>query len=761
MKIYFKNNRKLRRIFYFFPVQLFFATLKKNYSFVLLWLLFFGFITRALAAGYGVPYLFLYPEYLNNVNFLSYFILGYSCGGFIMAFNISSYIVNSFRFPFLATLERPFFTFFLNNFIIPGLFVITFISSVVYFRSIDNDSGITITFHLLGFLLGIIMFMLIVVCYFFIFEEGGLRHYSNRKNKKFVVIDYLKHSKNIPKTVSEITMHVPLAITDRTWHVETYLAKGFKLRLTRGFEHYHHTMLEKIFRKNHKTGFIFEVISVTTLLTLGLFRDKPVFMIPAGASIFLLFTVFIHLLSALNNWFRGWAFPVFILLVLFLNSSLKLKLPFFSGKAYGIDYSGIGIPYTYLNIEHLSNDTTIKHIDKANTEAILERWKKKNTTDSNSRIPPVMVIINSSGGGLRSAMWTFYTLQYMDSILHGGLFNYTEFITGSSGGMIGASYYRELYLKKLTGQIHNPDDRIYYRKISADMLNPVAFTIATNDLAFRLLTFRDGSYTYTKDRGFAFEEKLDENTDSVMMKRLGEYKEPELKAQIPMMLITATIENDGRMMLISPLGISYMTGYDNDTNLSYEPLAQSVEFSKLFASKNAENLFFTSALRMSSTFPYVTPAVTLPSSPLIDVMDAGQLDNFGTEETVKFIYSFRKWLETNTSRIVLIQIRDQYKQQTIGNNAPKSILEGLINPVNRFYKNLFPIQNYKGDRLLEYMSRWYKGKINVINFQLNNQGNDDISLSWHLTNFEKSKVEESMKEKDNANSLSELKELIK
>src|ERR1700722_16182163 len=109
MKIYFKRNQLLRRIFYFYPFQLLLMTLKENLVYIFLWLLFFGFITGAVAPKYGIPYLFLYPEYLDHVGIRAYFILGFSCGGFMVAYNISSYIVNSFRFPFLATLERMFF----------------------------------------------------------------------------------------------------------------------------------------------------------------------------------------------------------------------------------------------------------------------------------------------------------------------------------------------------------------------------------------------------------------------------------------------------------------------------------------------------------------------------------------------------------------------------------------------------------------------------------------------------------------------------
>ncbi|HSY75829.1 MAG TPA: hypothetical protein VK890_03165, partial [Bacteroidia bacterium] len=112
-------------------------------------------------------------------------------------------------------------------------------------------------------------------------------------------------------------------------------------------------------------------------------------------------------------------------------------------------------------------------------------------------------------------------------------------------------------------------------------------------------------------------------------------------------------------------------------------------------------------------------------------------------------------------RVIIIQIRDQYKQPAIRDNSPHNLIESFTFPVNRFYSNLFPVENYKEDRVLEYMSRWYKGKLNVISFQIDNTGTDDISLSWHLTDREKAQVKGSMKQPDNIKCIEDLKKLFK
>ncbi|MGP8216647.1 MAG: patatin-like phospholipase family protein [Bacteroidia bacterium] len=760
MKILFRKHQGLRRIFYFFPLQLFLVTIKENLVFVFIWSLFFGFITKVIAGKYGVPYLFLYPEYFNRVSFSSYLLLGFSCGGFIMSFNVSSYIMNSFRFPFLATLERPFFIFILNNCLIPLAFLIAFVCCEFHGRTYDHIPASTVFYHTSAFLLGVTIFLFITMTYFYLFDKNIFKVFGigPKKNPK---VSFKKEKVRLGYGMEwETASNYATIYTDRTWYVETYIGGSLNVKLARGYEHYDYKMLKRIFKQNHQTGAVFEVVAIISLLLLGVFRDNQLLMVPAAASIFLLFTIYTMLVSAIHNWLRGWTTIGVIVILLAINYVSSTHWQWFAAKAYGLDYSTPPAQYSFGAFKKLNSDHNLQQYDKNHTIGILDLWKSKNSMASNDDKPP-FIIINTSGGGIRSAMWTYYIFRYLDSAFNGNFFKRTELITGSSGGMIGAAYFRERYLEKINGQNLNPDDLKYVSDISNDLLNPVAFTIATNDLAFRFQKFKDGPYSYIKDRAFAFEEKLNANTGNVLNKRLKDYRLPEEQALIPMMLITPTIVNDGRKLIISSQGVSFMTDFDVDSTLHYDPMTQSVEFTRLFANQDAQNLRFTSALRMSATFPYITPITMLPSDPAIEAMDAGLVDNFGLEEAVKYIYSFRQWLTDNVGRIIIIQIRDQYKRPAITDNSPHDLVQSLTFPVNRFYSNLFPVENYKEDRMLEYMSRWYKGKLDVICFQIDNTGTDDISLSWHLTDKEKQQVENSIKQPDNVHSVEELKKLFR
>src|SRR6185312_1601509 len=272
MKILFKKHQKLRRALYFFPLQLMLMTIKENLVFIFLWGLFFGFITRSIAGKYGVPYLFLYPEYYNHVSFTSYFLLGFSCGGFIMAYHVASYIINSFRFPFLATLERPFFTFILNNFFIPLVFLVTYICCEFHYRSYDNTPAGTIMFHLSGFLAGVFIFMLITIAYFYLFDRNIFKVFGIGP-KKASRVRFKKEKVKLGTGMEwEALSHQNVPhYADRTWHIETYLGGNLGIRLARGSEHYDHRMLERIFKQNHQTGAVFQVIAISSLLLLGVF----------------------------------------------------------------------------------------------------------------------------------------------------------------------------------------------------------------------------------------------------------------------------------------------------------------------------------------------------------------------------------------------------------------------------------------------------------------------------------------------------------
>ncbi|MFZ9848904.1 MAG: hypothetical protein ACO3EE_12260, partial [Flavobacteriales bacterium] len=203
---------------------------------------------------------------------------------------------------------------------------------------------------------------------------------------------------------------------------------------------------------------------------------------------------------------------------------------------------------------------------------------------------------------------------------------------------------------------------------------------------------------------------------------------------------------------------SYLSPKNNIRN---NHTTDAMEFSRFFKEQDADNLRFTTALRMSATFPFIMPVAHLPSSPVIEVMDAGARDNFGLEATMKFIYTFRNWISTNTSGIVIIQIRDNEKKFHAEENPTKTFMGELMSPVGSIYSNMFRTQDMNHDQLLQYFSECFDGEIDVVDFELpTRKKGKKLSLSWHLTASEKNQITNAFKLPNNQKSLARLKLLM-
>lgn len=737
----------IRKILFFFPVQLFLVNLKRNHLLLLFWIILFSIINESFAYKYGIPYLFLAPEYLNTISFWSYMIMGFSIGGFVMTYNITGYIINSGRFQFTASLRRPFVVYSINNSLIPLTFMLYYIYKVIFYH-LENESStaMEISIYILGIIIGYTLNIFVSLTYFL------------STNKNIFTLLGIKPDQESGKPVNTLFLRDESLYNflkkREKWHVESYLNTPFKIKPAKDISHYDTEMLRSITKHNHLNASFFEILVFISYIVLGLFHENAFFIIPASASVVLFFTMVLIILSALHTWLKGWTTLAFIVLLVVINFLSKNHVFSYANMAYGLNYSTSKAEYSLkelnklrLNEEHITND-------KNNSLEILNAWK----TNTNEK-KPKLIFLNTSGGGSRAMVWTYFTLRHLDSILDDRFFKNVHLISGSSGGMIGAAYYRELYLKEQQKNIKIKNNYEYVENMGKDLLNPIAFSIATNDFFIRMKTYNDGKYIYLKDRAYAFERQLLINTNNVLDKRLSAYTAPEKAAKIPMMIFSPTIINDGRRLLISSQPISYLSNNLPKNNTLNNPIVENVEFTRLFKEQDAMNLRFTSAIRMSATFPYIMPTVTLPTNPQIEVMDAGVRDNYGALTTFKYIHTFKEWINENTSGVIIIQIRDKEKNKNISDNPLRSIAETFSTPIGSFYNNLFAMQDYNLDDMVQYLGNDIEQQVHIIDFELENE-QSRVSLSWHLTPREKNAILNAMKTKNNQQSLERLKVLM-
>ncbi|MDG2343721.1 MAG: hypothetical protein P8L23_04000 [Flavobacteriales bacterium] len=748
------KSKPITRFYYFFPFQLLLLHFKRNHVLLFFWVLLSLYITGSLGDSFGVDSLFLAPTYMGEISYLSFIIMGFSFGGFIMSFHIYSYILFAQEFKFLATLSRPFLKFCINNMIIPLLFLILFIYQIQSFLSTEElVDFVSIAGYVLSLFAGLIIFYLLSIFYFVKFNKNVYvisgkteNYYDDLGKSSLKQSNFIKKKKNAKNYLDK-----------RTWHVETYMSGLFSISLARSTKHYEKQLLEKVFSQNHINASLFELALIVSFIVIGLFRENDWLNIPAGASIFLLFTLLVMVFSVVYSWFKGWTLTLLIVGIFAFNyMSTHFHWFQFRNYAYGLNYSN-PVDYDFEKIKTISFDK--ERLKSSNKSALysLESWKNKNY--ENGKLPK-LILVNTSGGGLRAALWTVHLLHHLDSVTKNEFFNHTYLMTGASGGMIGAAYYREMMLNNILNNDSILEGNRIKNAMGTDLLNPLAFSIATTDMFMRFKKFQDGHYEYTKDRGWFFESQLVSNLNAFYDKRLNDYDSLEYNAIIPTIIFSPSLVNDGRRMLISSQPISFLTYEDSlkysNTNSSLE----NIEYSALFSNNSPMNLKMTSAIRMNATFPYILPMVVMPTSPKIEIMDAGIRDNYGLSTSLKYLQKFRFWIQNNTSGVVVVQIRDKQKVDEIKDKQSGSLISKLFTPLTNVYSNFLKIQDYNHDNLLQSIDEWYDGSFEMINFNIEQVENEEISMSWHLTSKDKTKIYEQLSNEENKKSLEKINQLL-
>uniref|UniRef100_UPI0040495514 patatin-like phospholipase family protein n=1 Tax=Fulvivirga sp. TaxID=1931237 RepID=UPI0040495514 len=759
-------TRQLRKIgqgfYYSFPIQLLINHLRRNHILLLCWVVLFAMISGNLGQYLGIPYLFLDPVYLNKVSFLSFFIVGITIAGFSIAFHIATYIIDGHRFSFIGTLPKPFTVFSINNSIIPFLFLIAYVGYIMNYQ-VKNEYLIFEELSILvsGLLAGYISMVALLFTYFW---------FTNKDIFKYVVCKLDEKLKQNIKATRANAMKKLVIAKKKQIRVDSFLNLKFTKESVDDYKGFYdkETVLQ-VFDQNHLNLVLIQAFIFIIILAMGIFKDYEAFQLPAAASATLFFTVFVMFAGAFEYWFGKWSTTAGIALLIVLNMIVKQDFSHKTYKAFGLDYTVAATPYN-LNQIIASNTPDIRKKDKQQTLKILENWRAKFPADEK----PKMVFVCVSGGGQRAALWTLNTLQNADSATNGELFKHTMLITGASGGLIGASYFREMALRKYRNQIDNLYSQEYLDRMGSDNLNAIIFSLLMNDLFVEFQQFDYAGLQYTKDRGYSFERQLSKNTNGFLDKKLKDYHDPEFNSEIPMMILAPTIINDGRKLYISPQNMSYMmnaldSGYMRDK-------INGVEFLRFFKDHGSENLRFLSGLRMSAAFPYITPNISLPSDPPLDIMDAGVTDNFGISDAVQFLFAFKDWIAQNTSGVVLVSIRDSEKDGPIERKSNLSLLDKTTMPISSIYQNFESLQDITNDNKIEFARSWFEGTIDRVDIQyvpreyiLENQSKTDslkldnvkrASLSWRLTSKEKQSLIENIKTKKNQKAIQKIKVLI-
>lgn len=747
------------KIWFSFPVQLFLLHFRKNLTLIIIWIVLLGIILQKLGVTLGIPFLFLDPEYLHEVSWLSFSLMGIGFAILTMAFHMTTYIMDAKQFSFLALVNKPFIHYCINNFIIPLVFYLVYIIGFISFQ-LDNDldSEWEVLYLFLGFLAGSLISYTLTFGYFSLTNKDFFILFADTLDKRLRKVKLTRN--NLLSQYKELK--------NSSVRVDTYIDIRLKaVKVRPDLSRFEGQKLLQVFDQNQLNLFFIQVFLILFVLFLGFFKEQPILQLPAAMSVTLLLAILVMIVGAVNFWLRQWAIIAVIGFILTVNYFSNFDFLNRPHEAYGLNYDVDPSPYNLKRLDSLLHRDTLAK-DMSNTMKILDNWKSKFDSTQGK---PKMVIIAASGGGQRAALWTLHILQNIYAIENGEVFKHTEFLTGASGGVLGAAFFREIYLRSKTNPDVKPLDSKYLDELSADNLNPIIFTLLVNDLLIRNQYFEYNGRKYLKDRGYAFENQLNSNTNGILDKPLEAYREPEFSGEIPLLPVTALITNDGRKLVISPHSMSYL-GTSIKGLTGNNEKKQSIDFMRFFASHDPGELRFLSALRMSATFPFITPNVQLPSDPVMEAMDTGLSDNFGVQDALRFIYVFKEWIAQNTSGIILITIRDSEKSSEIPATKPPKLAERIFTPLNNIYSNWDNIQTIQNEVLHNYMNESMPFSIEKVEFEYDPEkvqpgdlsGTQEVmqraSLNWRLTAREKKSILASIYTEKNQGSIQRLKEIF-
>ncbi len=732
----------LKSVYHFFPVQLFLLHFRKSQVLLLFWFVLTATVNGNLLKIFGADALLLAPEYLNQVNMLSAFITGIALGVFVMSWNITTFILHSQRFKFLATTRKPFLKYCINNSLIPLAFMVFYFVRLIQFnQDVELMPSLGIAGLIVGIFTGFVLLCFISFAYFF-----GAELTINRTIAPLEIHHQRFRERREPFDFED---HFGL-------RVSTYINSFFQIKKPRIVRHYRKEYIELVFKRHHIAAIMSIALAFIFLVLVGFLLENPYFEMPAAASILIFFAVMCAMIGSLNYFLKSWSLPVAIMIILFVNYLYKKEIIDPRNKAYGLNYKNISERPVYDKKSLMQLCTPeLQRADSQNMINVLQNWKKNQAEEK-----PLMIFINVSGGGLRSAAFVMNTLQKIDSIAQGNLMRNTFMISGASGGMLSAAYYRELYRSKIHGKAINLYDEKFNDNITRDLLNPVFTSMIARDIFAPSQKFKVDQQYYTKDRGYAFEKKLGDNTRNLLNVQIKDFAADEHAGKVPLLILNSVVKRDGRKLIVSSQPMRFMMKpamYRADTAVSPD----AIDFAVMFARQQPLNLRLLTALRMNATFPYVLPNVWLPSNPVIDVMDAGLRDNFGQETTLRFLENFQIWLKENTRGVVILQLRDRPVDNWQNPFETISLTDMLVNPATMLQHNWFKLQDYFQIDQFNYLRQNdpFFHRIGIM--YLPEKPEKTAALNLHLSGREKVDVIQSFNNPLNKKSIAVLSALLK
>ncbi|MFO0805922.1 MAG: patatin-like phospholipase family protein [Gemmataceae bacterium] len=377
-----------------------------------------------------------------------------------------------------------------------------------------------------------------------------------------------------------------------------------------------------------------------------------------------------------------------------------------------------------------------------------------------------LVIVAVSGGAMRAAAWTHAILAELELLFAERGIDFpahVRMIAGASGGMFGAGHY----VVALPPPSVRGTPAARKAKLDADYQSLVqdSLTPLMNQMVFGDIPNLFSPWPHRYDRGRALEDAWAANgLHELTSTTFHDLREREKAGWCPSLVISPMIVEDGRRLLFSNLDLRYVVSNDGRLIRSRDPYTvdgwlanysrEGFEFFRMFPGER-NRLRVSTAVRLSASFPILSPAPALPTQPRRRVVDAGYYDNFGVSLASAWLFSsaHADWIKHHASKVLLIQVRafESERSRTLGrvehggnrrvfesidSSLTGRAVEDLVTPMVGVNKARESANSFRNDEQLELLTRSVRNDIgiefSVLNMELKVR-EDLLPLNWYMT----------------------------
>lgn len=256
-----------------------------------------------------------------------------------------------------------------------------------------------------------------------------------------------------------------------------------------------------------------------------------------------------------------------------------------------------------------------------------------------SRDRPVLVVVAASGGGIQAAAWTARVLTGLEEQCGPAFGRSVRLISAVSGGSVGAMYFVDAYTQDGLPSDHGALEKIF-ELAGRSSLNEAAWGIAYPDL-WRAVWPYFWKNTIM-DRAWAMEQAWKRGFPGSRAK-LSDWRPGVAAGWRPATAFNATVVETGERFLLASFDVPEHWAAKS--------------FYRLYRQKDVS---LVTAVRLSATFPYVTPiARALSDEPEYHIADGGYYDNFGVMTVVEWLNTVLPAYkqELPAGKVLLVQIR--------------------------------------------------------------------------------------------------------